>query len=130
MQNANGANSLTSFRHIVKNTNHFIRKVNNYFVPVKSILVTRDIISLYSSVPKTKRASAMKKWYENYIYKSLPIEIITIFQALILTLNNFKVVLWVQFTLQHTQIFSWLKIEVILCRLSVHYHCSSSLHMP
>ena len=38
----------------IKDTNHFINKVNNFSVPVNSILVTMDIRSLYTSIPKRR----------------------------------------------------------------------------
>ena len=45
----------------IKDTNHFINKVNNFSVPVNSILVTMDIRSLYASIPNNKGIAATKK---------------------------------------------------------------------
>ena len=39
----------------IKDTNHFINKVNNFSVPVNSILVTMDVRSLYqTSIPNNE----------------------------------------------------------------------------
>ena len=73
----------------IKNTNHFINKVNNFSVPVSSILVTMDVRSLYMSIPNNEGIAATKKRYDSYIHKTIPTKIITIFLALIPTLNNF-----------------------------------------
>ena len=37
-----------------KDTNHFINKVNNFSVPVNSILLTMDVRSLYTSIPNNE----------------------------------------------------------------------------
>ena len=73
----------------IKDTNHFINKVNNFSVPVNSILVTMDVRSLYTSIPNNEGIAATKKRYDSYIHKTIPTKIITTFLALILTLNNF-----------------------------------------
>ena len=73
----------------IKDTNHFINKVNNFSVPVNSILVTMDVRSLYKSTPNNECIAATKKRYENYIHKTLPAKIIITFLALIPTLDNF-----------------------------------------
>ena len=71
----------------IKDTNHFINKVNNFSVPVNSILVTMDVRSLYTSIPNNEGIAATKKRYDSYIHKTISTKIIT-FLALILTLNN------------------------------------------
>ena len=73
----------------IKDTNHFINKVNNFSVPVNSILVTMDVRSLYTSIPNNEGIAATKKRYDSYIHKTIPTKIITTFLALVLTLNNF-----------------------------------------
>ena len=73
----------------IKYTNHFIKKVNNFSVPVNSILVTMDVRSQYTSIPNNEGIAATKKRYDNFIQKTLPTKIITTFPALILTLNDF-----------------------------------------
>ena len=45
--------------------------------------------SLYTSIPNNECIAATKKRYDNYIHKTLPTKTITIFLALIRTLNNF-----------------------------------------
>ena len=73
----------------IKETNHFINKVNNFSVPVNSILVTMDVRSLYTSLPNNEGIAATKKRYDNYIRKTLPPKIITTSLVLLLMLNNF-----------------------------------------
>ena len=74
---------------IIKDTNHFINKVNNFSVPVNSILVTMDVRSLYTSIPNNEGIAATKKRYDSYIHKTIPTKITTTFLALILMLNSF-----------------------------------------
>ena len=81
--------SPSPFPSCIKDTNHFINKVNNFSVPVNSILVTMDVRSLYTSIPNNEGIAATKKRYDSYIHKTIPTKIITTFLALILTLNNF-----------------------------------------
>ena len=71
----------------IKDTNHLINKVKSFSVPVNSVLVTMDVRSLYTSIPNNEGIDATKKRYNSYIHKTIPTEIITIFLALILTLN-------------------------------------------
>ena len=73
----------------IKDTNHFIIKVRNFSVPVNSILVTMNVRSLYTSIPNNEGIATIKKRYNSYIHKTIPIKIIITFPALILTLNNF-----------------------------------------
>ena len=100
----------------IKDTNHFINKVNNFSVPVNSILVTMDVRSLYTSIPNNEGIAATKKRYDSYIHKTIPTKITTTFLALILTLNNFvfnsKFYLQIKgCALQHMQISSWLNLK-------------------
>ena len=80
----------------IKDTNHFINKVNNFSVPVNSILVTMDVRSLYTSIPNNEGIAATKKKFDSYIHKTIPTKIITTFLALILTLNNFVLKFYLQ----------------------------------
>ena len=68
---------------------YFINKINNFSIPVNSILVTMDVRSLCTSIPNNEGIAATKKRYDSYIHKTIPTKIITTFLALILTLNNF-----------------------------------------
>ena len=73
----------------IKDTNHFIKKANNFSVPVNLILVTMDVRSSYTSIPNNEGIAATKKRCDNDTHKTLPTKIITTFLAFILTLNNF-----------------------------------------
>ena len=105
----------------IKDTNHFINKLNNFSVPVNSVLVNMDIRSLYTSMPHNEGIAATKKRYYSYIHKTIPTKIIITFLALTLTLYNFvfdsrfypqiKAVLWIQFIPQHMQIYSWVNLN-------------------
>ena len=72
----------------MQDTNRFINKVNNFSVPVNSILFTMNVRSLYTSTPNNEGIAAAKKRYDNYIHKTLPAKFITTFLAIIFTLNN------------------------------------------
>ena len=71
----------------MKDTNHFINKVNNLSVPVNSVLVNIDVRS-DMNIPNNECIVATKKKYDSHIHKTLTTKIIT-FLALICTLNNF-----------------------------------------
>ena len=73
----------------IKDTNHFISKVNDFSVAVNSVLVTMDVRSLYTSIPDNEGMAATKKRYRNYIHKTLSTKIITTFLAYNY-LNNFN----------------------------------------
>ena len=73
----------------IKDTNHFINKVNNFSILVNSILVTGDVRSLYTSIPNNEGIAAAKTRYDSYIHKTLPTKNISTFLVLILTLNKF-----------------------------------------
>ena len=94
----------------IKDTNDFIDKVNNFSVPVNSILVNMDVRSLYTSIPNHEGIAATKKSYDSYVHKTIPTKIITTFPKLILDLQ-IKAVPGVQFVLQHIQISSWLNLN-------------------
>ena len=49
------------FPSYIKDTNHIINKVNNFSVPVNSILVTMDVRSLCPSIPHNEGIAATKK---------------------------------------------------------------------
>ena len=48
-----------------------------------------DVRSLYMSISNNEGIATTKKRYNNYIHKTIPTKIITIFLVLTLTLNNF-----------------------------------------
>ena len=73
----------------VKDTNDFIKKIDNHNIPKESIFITIDVKSLYTSIPNPKGIAAVKKAHERYQHKTVPTKVITTFLALILTLNNF-----------------------------------------
>ena len=45
----------------IKDTNHFTNKVNNFSLPVNSILVTMNVRSLYTSLPNNQGIAATNK---------------------------------------------------------------------
>ena len=49
-----------------------------------------DAKSLYTSIPNNEGIAPVKKKYDNYPKKTIPIKTIGTFLALTLTLNNFK----------------------------------------
>ena len=59
--------------------NHFINKVNNFFVPANPILVTMGVRSSYTSIPNSEVIAPNIERYDNYIHKTLPNKIITTF---------------------------------------------------
>ena len=74
----------------VKDTNDFINKINAVkSVPKNSYLITMDVRSLYTNIPKAGGISAVKRAFDNYSKKTTATKVITTFLALILTLNNF-----------------------------------------
>ena len=48
----------------VKETNHFINKINNHNIPKESIFVTLDVKSLYTSIANPEGIAAIKKAHE------------------------------------------------------------------
>ena len=53
----------------VKETNHFINKINNHNIPKESIFVTLDVKSLYTSIANPERIAAIKKAHERYQFQ-------------------------------------------------------------
>ena len=51
----------------MKNTNDFVKKINNLTVPNDSILVTIDVKSLYTSIPNHAGTAAV---YNNSIFSA------------------------------------------------------------
>ena len=80
---------VTQISSYIKDANHFFNRVNNFSVPVDSVLVTMDVRLLYTSIPNSEGIAATNKRYNSYIHQTLPTKIITTFVALILTLRNF-----------------------------------------
>ena len=72
----------------VKDTNDFIKKIDNHNISKESIFITIDVKSLYTSIPNPEGIAAVKKAHERYQHKTVPTKVITTFLALILTLNN------------------------------------------
>ena len=53
----------------VKETNHFINKINNHNTPKESIFVTLDVKSLYTSIANPEVIAAIKKAHERYQFQ-------------------------------------------------------------
>ena len=72
-----------------------------------------NVVLLRTRIPNNKYITAAKKKYENYSHKKLLTKVITIFLALILTLNNlvFNSKFYVQVkgsamqVIQHTKVY-------------------------
>ena len=72
-----------------------------------------NVVLLRTRIPNNKYITAAKKKYENYSHKKLLTKVITIFLALILTLNNlvFNSEFYVQVkgsamqVIQHTKVY-------------------------
>ena len=78
----------------IKDTTHFINKIQGRKVPPNSILVTMDVRSLYTNIPKDEGIQAVKKMMDvnnfNPTYeKSVLSDILTTFLELILSQNSF-----------------------------------------
>ena len=58
-------------------------------VPKDAILDSLDVKALYTSIPNSEGIAAVKRAYEKYQQKKVATKVLTIFLALILTLNNF-----------------------------------------
>ena len=71
----------------IKDTNDLINKIDNFAVPPNSFIVTMDVKSLYTSIPKNEGIASVRKKYDHYPNKTIPTEIITTFLVLILTLT-------------------------------------------
>ena len=97
-------------------TNNFISKINSFPVLPNSLLVSMDVKSLYTSIANNEGIASVKKKYDHYPKKTIPIKIITTLLVLILTLNNFifnskfylqiKAVLWEPSTPLHMRVSS------------------------
>ena len=57
----------------IKDTNDFINKIDNFAVPPNSFLVTMDVKSLYTSIPNNEEIISVKKKYDHYPNKTIPI---------------------------------------------------------
>ena len=55
----------------IKDTNHFINKVNNFSGRVNSILVTMDVRSLYTSIRNNEGIAVTKKIYDRVTFIKL-----------------------------------------------------------
>ena len=56
-----------------------------------------DMRSLYTDIPNAERISAVKTALDNYTKKTTTTKVITTFLALILTLNNFYLIVYITF---------------------------------
>ena len=66
-----------------------MNKIDNSVVPPNSVHLTRDVKSLYKSIPNTEVIASVKKKYDHDPNKTIATKIIKTFLAFILTLNNF-----------------------------------------
>ena len=74
----------------IKDTSDFLRKLKPIpEVPENSYLVTIDVKSLYTGIPKSNAIKAVNISHENFTKMTIATKVIIAFLALILTLNNF-----------------------------------------
>ena len=74
----------------IKDTSEFLRKLQPITeIPENSYLITLDVKSLYTSIPKSEGIKTVKICHESFTNKSIATKVITTFLALIQTLNNF-----------------------------------------
>ena len=74
----------------VQDTTDFLRKINQIdFVPNNSYLASADVKSLYTNIPNAEGIKRVKTSLEKHSKRTASAKVITIFLALILTLNNF-----------------------------------------
>ena len=52
----------------IEHTNHFINKVNSFFFPANSILVTKDVRPLYTSILTNEGVAATKRIHDSYTH--------------------------------------------------------------
>ena len=64
-----------------------IKAIEN--VPDNSYLVSLDVKSLYTNIPNSEGIKAMKTSLDNFPEKAIATKVVTTFQSLIITLNNF-----------------------------------------
>ena len=73
----------------IKDKTDFLRKLKPIAeVPENSYLVTLDVESLYTSIPNSEGIKVVKIPHVNFTKKAIATKVITVFLALILTLNN------------------------------------------
>ena len=103
------------------------------FVPDNSYLASLDVKSLYTSIPNAEGIKTVKKSLDKHPKGMVATKVITIFLALILTLNNFiltlrtickqKAVLWEPSVHHHTPIYLWM-----ILKKNLSTHLSNGFH--
>ena len=74
----------------VRDANDFMTKLNHVrHILKESLLVTLDVISLYTNIPNNEGFIAVREAYDKHPYKTASAKTITTFLNPILTLNNF-----------------------------------------
>ena len=74
----------------VQDATDFLSRINKIdFVPNNSYLVSLDVKSLYNNIPSAEGIKSVKTSLEKDSKRTTSTKVITIFLALILTLNNF-----------------------------------------
>ena len=74
----------------VQDKTDFLREISKIdFVPDNSYLVSLDVKSLYTNIPKAEGLKSVKTSLEKYSKRTASTKVITTFLALKLTLNNF-----------------------------------------
>ena len=74
----------------VKDTNDFLSKLHTIkSAPDNTYLVSLDVKSLYTSIPKAEGMKALKESFDKHTSKKVATKVIPTFLPLILTLNDF-----------------------------------------
>ena len=73
----------------VQDTTDFLRKINQIdFAPDNSYLASLDVKPLYTNIPNAEGIKSVKTSLEKHSKRTASTKVITIFLALLLTLNN------------------------------------------
>ena len=74
----------------VRDTKDFLNNIKNRDnLPKDTYLVTLDVKSLYTNIPKSEGITAVKRSLERHLKRTVDTKVITTFLELILTLTNF-----------------------------------------
>ena len=73
----------------IKDTTHFINKIESILIPPNSYLVTFDVVSLYTNIPNTEGINAVSRSLKHYPPPYTDHDTVLKLLRLVLSLNNF-----------------------------------------